>query len=661
LKPSKSVFEFASALAEEIKWHGGHGQNGRSLVLKAGSLSMIYENGNLRYISNGKYEIIRMIYAAVRDKEWITVKPVITGEEFEVFKDSFKIEYSCHYVYGDINFMAHYTIVGNSDNSVTFSFDGEALNSFYKNRIGFCVLHPVEGCAGERCLITHSNNESETLMFPEFISPNQPFTDIKSMKWKIHGFDCTLDFSEDIFETEDQRNWTDASFKTYSTPLRIPYPVKLEKGTRIGQRIELKAEAEAEVEAEVEVEAELGQSPVIISVYHEKMMRLPAIGIGRSTRKTPLTDSEIAVLKELKFDQYRVDLYLFEENWKQKARTAIAESHKLKYPVEFALFFDEDAKNQLTRFIEIVSEENPEIDSVIIYDKSAKSTPDRLTDTIVPLLKNALPGIKVGSGTNANFAQLNRNRPASPLNDFICYSIHPQEHASDLATLTENLQAQEYTFMSAKQFANGKDIRISPVNIQRRFNANIENYEQPGQVAELPSQVDSRLMSLYGACWTAGSLKYQGEAGVTSITFYETAGERGIVQGDYPSRWPDEFKTFEGMIFPVFFVFRYILRYKSYKLVESESSEPLKVNSIVLYDNNDYKIILANFTSDDQLVDLGVNQDEIRIRQLNSETFADAVSNTDWFDNIQFDKVKSGNGLLLKPFSVSFIEGCFNL
>ena len=29
---------------------------------------------------------------------------------------------------------------------------------------------------------------------------------------------------------EDQRNWTDASFKTYSTPLRIPYPVEVAPG-----------------------------------------------------------------------------------------------------------------------------------------------------------------------------------------------------------------------------------------------------------------------------------------------------------------------------------------------------------------------------------------------------------------------------------------------
>ena len=38
---------------------------------------------------------------------------------------------------------------------------------------------------------------------------------------------------------EDQRNWTDASFKTYSTPLELPFPVELSAGEQIRQRFVL--------------------------------------------------------------------------------------------------------------------------------------------------------------------------------------------------------------------------------------------------------------------------------------------------------------------------------------------------------------------------------------------------------------------------------------
>ena len=43
----------------------------------------------------------------------------------------------------------------------------------------------------------------------------------------------------DTFEMEDQRNWTDASYKTYVRPLALPWPYTLAKGTVIEQAVRL--------------------------------------------------------------------------------------------------------------------------------------------------------------------------------------------------------------------------------------------------------------------------------------------------------------------------------------------------------------------------------------------------------------------------------------
>lgn len=96
--------EFFSSLAMDTIWHGGHCENDRQINLRAGILSMIYEKGNLRYISDGKHELIRMIYSAVRDKDWLTIEPVITGEQFEIHPDSFRIKYHCLYRSSEIHF-----------------------------------------------------------------------------------------------------------------------------------------------------------------------------------------------------------------------------------------------------------------------------------------------------------------------------------------------------------------------------------------------------------------------------------------------------------------------------------------------------------------------------------------------------------------------------
>jgi hypothetical protein len=643
-----SVYEFASSLDLKTVWHGNHCENDNRLILRAGSLSMIYERGNLRYISIGDCEIIRMIYPAVRDRKWLTVSPEISEEKIDLHSGSFCIKYTCKYILGNINFVARYTIEGLPDNTVIFSLEGEALSTFEKNRIGFCVLHPLEGYSGNECLIVHRDNMKEKCEFPANISPHQPFRDISSMEWIVNEINCNLNFYGDIFETEDQRNWTDASYKTYSTPINLPYPATVKQGDKINQRVEFKATTKTNP-------VKAWKSDVAITIHPEITSAIPRIGIGKSTRREPLSENEIKILRSLPFDHYRVDLYLFIHEWRVIADTAVNEGLRLDYPVEFALFFDDDAINQVNEFIDWLSEKRPEIALISLFHKIHQVTPDLLTNTIAPLLKNAFPGIILAVGTNGNFAQVNRNRPDSVHNDLIAYSIQPQEHASDNITLTENLQAQHYTVVSTRKFAKGKGIWISPVNIQRRFNANVENYESTAKGDEFPAQVDSRLMSLFGACWTTGSLKYLMESGVEGVTYFETVGERGMFQGDYPSRWPTDFQSVEGMIFPLFHIFRFVLKYKSFKIIRSKSSHPLKVDLLTLSDGERHKIILANFTPEPQELIIPI-KGKYTFKQLNDKTFAEAVRDINWILNSSGITFKSEEKVHLAPFSVSFIE-----
>jgi D-apionolactonase len=625
-----------------------------SIKLNAGSLSMIYEDGNIRSISAGRNEIIRKIYSAVRDREWLTISPDISDEKIETLPDSFRIEYRCIYNSGEIKFSACYRIEGKPDNSLSFSFDGEALETFDKNRIGFCVLHPIEGYSGKPCNILHSDGNKETLLFPDYISQNQPFFDIRSMKWKVDESDYSLVFSGDVFETEDQRNWTDASYKTYCTPLSLPYPTTIQKGEKISQRLKFKAELEDIVENG-------NKNEVKIVISNEQASSLPLIGIGRSTRPAPLKKEEISALKKLNFDHYRVDLYLFNHNWRHEADMAAGEASGLEFSLELALFFDNNSKNQSEDFINWVDVRQPRISVINIYHKTDSVTPDHLIDTIAPLLKRTLPGIRISCGTNANFAQLNRKKPVSPHFDYMCYSIHPQEHASDNLTIVENLQAQAYTVESAMQFSDNREIWISPVNIQRRFNANIENFEHPCTKVGFPSQVDSRLMSLFGACWTTVSLKYLSEARVKGVTFFETVGERGIFQGDFSSRWPEEFRSVKGMIFPVYRVFEYLLKHKYFKVIKSTCSHPLIVESLVLSDGKQLNLILVNLSSDHKQVKIDGISGPATMKQLNADNYEYAVSDYNWFEKSEQTELTTYEQLVLKPFSVSFIDGCFNL
>jgi hypothetical protein len=638
----------ASSLETTIKLHGNHNENEANQIINAGQLTMLYERGNLRHISIGNQEVLRMIYPSVRAKEWLTIDPLITDEDFGIHSKSFIINYTAIYKSVEIDFILKCKIEGREDSSLIFSIDGEALSSFEKNRIGLCILHPVEECAGKTCIVTHSNNLSEILRFPPLVSPNRPFSDIKSMKWDIAGHDCNLEFFGDIFETEDQRNWTDASYKTYSTPINIPYPVRILKGDKIGQKVELKVGGISNLTSKKTEHTEITLKP-------EKKSAVPKIGIGRSSRTESLSDNEIQILRNLRFDHYRVDLHLFDE-WKTKAEISVREAVSLDYPLELALFVDSDFQNQICNFAEWTNQKIINIVAIVIFHKDIAATPLNVIESAGPVIMRALPGVKIIAGTNANFAQLNKARPVSPYMDYTSYSIHPQEHASDNLTLVENLQGQSYTVDSAKKFPGGKEIWISPVNIQRRFNANSGYYEKPYKGQAYPPQVDNRMMSLFGAGWTVGSLKYLIESDVKGITFYETVGERGIMEGDYPSRWPEHFPAIEGMLFPVWFVFRFLLQYKSFEIIGSESSNPLVANCLVFSDGHSYKMLLANFTSSVQKVKMNIPAKTLSIRELNEYTFGDAAEDLNWLKNSSVKSYKPVSIVHINPYSVSFID-----
>ncbi len=629
--------------------HGGHPWP-KQCKRTVGKLSMNFEDGNIRNISVGNTEILRMTYFAVRDKEWLTVKPVIEGEMMLYNPESVFFTFEAHFRSDEINFRADISISAKSDNSLIFTFEGEALSTFKKNRIGLCVLHPVEDCAGKSCVIEQTDGTTEHSSFPEEISPHQIFRNIKSMRWMTGGLNCRLDFEGDIFETEDQRNWSDSTFKTYSTPLSLPFPVQIEKETAISQKITLHVEGVPEVISETD-------NITSIMLMPEHLVRLPEVGICQSGRPFPLSNAEKKQLRALHFDNYRIDLLLFDPNWQKKAENGFHDSYDLGWPVMFALIFADNYRDQLNDFIKWYSWRKPSVRSVLIFHKDYPSTPEKMALELIPLIREKIPEARIGTGTNANFAELNRNRPADTGNDFISFSVHPQEHASDNYTVTENLIAQKYLVQSAAQFAGNKGICVSPVTLTRRFNANVSFFELPYEGNLMPPQVDSRQLSLYGACWTTGSLKYLCESDAESVTFFETTGERGIIQGDRTSQWPDQFPSTAGDVFPAYFVFRYLLANKDMNIVKSISSHPGITECLALTDGKKVRALLVNLTGEPQIVRISCCSGLFRIRSLHSENFPEAVSNYRWTGNSSEKVIKADESFSIEPCSVNFVEG----
>jgi hypothetical protein len=548
-------------------------------ILHAGSLVCLYQAGAIRQVRAGETEILRMIYPAIRDPDWGTIPGTISEEEIEESRDSFSIRYDCRYSEGDIDYLSFVRIHGSKDNLLTFSMKGEALSSFQKNRLGLNILHPIRECAGRSCKVTTPDGREYSAEFPVDISPHQPMKNIRSMQWTVGGdIHASLELSGEVFEMEDQRNWTDASYKTYCTPLELPFPAAVDRGEMLEQEVQLKVEVQ-------EFHTGKGDENQVILPREKKLLAFPAVGICKSSETGILCEKDTGLIREVGFRHYRVDLYLYLKGWQEVFARAVEEVVAMDLTLELALFFESEVRGQLEELINQVKKHPCPIDRFLIFTSDHLNDED-LSGAVIPALKNEFPGTKVGTGTNANFAELNRNRPDPDLPDFLTYSIHPQAHASDPLTMVENLAGQKDTVLAARLFPGKKPISVSPVTLKSR------------------SHVDARQPSLFCAGWTLGSFKYLAESGVDSITYYETAGRGGIIHGDHQPLSPGEFMALRGDIYPVYFMFRELLKFKDYSVGISESPHPHRFSCLLLEDGTEQILILANHTASIQTIRL---------------------------------------------------------
>src|ERR1044071_2353420 len=211
-------------------------------LIRFGKLSLLYEDGFIRYIRAGETEVVRNIYFALRDNNWATASIVRSDERISVTPKLFEISYTATNVVDNKHvFRWHVKIAGTESGEIEFAVDGQCLAPYNRNRAGICVLHPVRDTRNKPLRITRPDGSMYETRFPSIISPHQPFFDIRKMSWPVNGDAWVeLEFAGDVFETEDQRNWGDMSFKTYGTPLSVPYPVMLKPGDKVNQHVRLK-------------------------------------------------------------------------------------------------------------------------------------------------------------------------------------------------------------------------------------------------------------------------------------------------------------------------------------------------------------------------------------------------------------------------------------
>lgn len=670
-----------SMLAGNLSLHCRDEAPRAPMRLQAGPLAMLFEpeSAFVRRICLGELEVLRGIYLAVRDRNWGTVPMRVDSLKQDIGSNGFELSFAADCHAGDIHFQWNGLLCGGSDGTLRYVFDGEAVTSFLKNRIGLCVLHPLRECCGAPARYESAEGNNGEVRFPMLIEPQivgrSTFSNLHRLAHEVRpGCWAELEFEGDQFETEDQRNWTDASFKTYCTPLALPFPVEIKAGTRVRQAVTLrlvdrerpglvKAQSAGGALAQAaQTQKDEKASGVTLVVPREPARLMPRIGLGIATHGIPLNPQEVSRLSVLQLSHLRVDLWLADPGWPEALSRAATEAQQLGVALELALHLGpQGSESAVERCGAILKSVRVPVARVLAFRQFEPASSLATLELVRRCL--GLSEVVLGGGSDAHFCELNREHTLSRFGlaaaDFVSWPITPQVHAFDNISVMENLEAQPHTVTTARAFADNRPLVVSPITLRPRFNA-VATGEQGLDPAQLPPPVDSRQLSLFAAAWTLGSLSALSGTGVASLTYFETTGWRGLMESTPPSARHRLFPSIPGMIFPVYWVFAALAGFsRMAPVVQDDRSRNTQASLCLFGPEGKRRLLCTNLSGSDLpiMLDLGTKRVSLRTLDLTEEN--DRVSgNTglNWSRPEQRDCPSGVLRLVLSPYAIASLD-----
>ena len=523
-------------IADAFLLHGTRAVEVEPVRLSAGLLSADFVNGNLRTIRHGGTEVLRAIAYIVRDRDWGTYEPELTNLVIDQGAGTFSISYSASCTGPDasrLGFRA--TIKGSADGHLVFDVSALPESDFETNRCGFCILHPISGLAGSPVTVEHTDGSVVATKLPLLIDPWQPFKDLRAITHEVRpGVSAECRMEGDVFEMEDQRNWSDASYKTYVRPLALPWPYMLPAGQPNRQTISLRITGNDSMPA-----AAATAEPIRIELG-EAGPKLPDIGVIIYPDEVETALARLSTLSALGPQQ----LILHYDPTRGHGLDALRSFARLAaaYPAQTTLecvvagVGDLDA--ELSAVAVMVRQAGLKLSAIAVSPSvDRQSTPPGSAWPECPPLEEvyaaarlAFPDIRLGGGMFSYFTELNRKRVPADRLDFITHCTCPIVHAADDLSIMQSLEALPVITQSARAIFGAKPYRIGPSTIPMRQNpyGGATKPNPSGQRIAMADR-DPRHAGLFGAAWTIGYAARVAPTGLEMLTLSGFTGPFGVL------------------------------------------------------------------------------------------------------------------------------------
>lgn len=468
------------------------------------------ELADIRYAGR---PVLRSVRGVVRDQDWETVPAVVR----HVVEADDGLELGLDLVGFGADIDGRLGMRGN-ESSLTVTFDAYLRKPFRRSRIGLVVLHPAS-LAGTPLRVTSPAGVVTATRFPVDVVPHQPAVDIAGLAWESDHLSTDLTFSGDVFEMEDQRNWTDASFKTYSTPLSLPFPVDVEAGQEVHQSVTVRCRQVATV------------------ALRDTGRRWPTIGLGASTAA-----GLRPVVVELPVAHITVELDAGSRVW--PAALARAATEAAGRPLDVRIVADHP--DQLPAVLDALA--GRDVVRLAVYDRYSQVTEPPLWEALREGVAARGLATELHGGSRSHFTELSRARDQLPADlPALSFSVTPQMHARERAQLVESLPMQALVTGAAVDLARGRSVHVGPLTLRERYPSAAATAPEPDQRTDVTAgygaehvvgATDPRQTSSALVAWTLAAGMAHAAAGATSLTLFETWGPRGVVDAQgvpYPA------------------------------------------------------------------------------------------------------------------------------
>ena len=568
-------------------------------------------------VRNVQYKGVQMIdllYTAIRPWDWSTLEPDEHSEDVKITGDVCVI--TIKDLFAD-SLDARTVITISNANTFTVAYELRGLAEYSVNRWGICFCLNSADWMGSSI-----DSKDGQFRLPESISPQRVVEGVTQGLFpaanEMHfvapdNRSLKVNSTGKVLEAEDQRNWTDNTYKIYSGSLSEPRPYVASAGSIWSQSVIFEFDSPSK------------PVPDGSKIVVKEIDSLPSIGVQFNTDSLLPVDTLDTAFVLLDIDHIRIN----EESLTAQKINSVSANGLI---VEAALL-SSNSGEKLHQDIAHLNKQIPAGSRILIQREGREIVEEK----DLPQNKSLSSFIP---GTDAYLVDLHRNK--YNFGESVSYSMVPTLHSSDSETIFKTLQTQTESISFAQEFL-APQVLISPITFSTRGNPET-GHARDQRINFANSEIALRIRTIEGAAWTLGSIFALASAGAYSGTWHELFGKFGLIYSE------DSAIKFS----PTFHALSALGAHHAHQITIATSLD----NSWVAFENREAKkIVVASLRPWALEITPKVLAGYKTMQSLRASECEKASQIMDWWSFAQITQISADSPLTLTPFEIAIIQG----